>query len=86
MRRGGSESMRSPAQPAAQLRISPADPRIPGTQTAMASEEGAPVLAPHRDAVENGCRQWRGFGQGTRCTRTHARTHARRPNCGAWQR
>lgn len=80
----GSESMRSPAQPAAQLLISLADPRIPGTRTAIASRERAPCWPPpqHRSiAAQQGVcdgiletqsrMQWRVLGQG-RCKRTHA--------------
>ncbi len=87
MQRGSSESMRSPAQPAAQLRISPADPRIPGTQTAMASRERALCWPPpqHRSTaapqpvcdgiLETQSRmQWRVFGQGVQ---VHARTHTK---------
>jgi hypothetical protein len=39
-------SMRSPAQPAAQLRIIPANPRMPSTQTAITSRERAAHWAP----------------------------------------
>jgi hypothetical protein len=48
-------SMRSPAQPAAQLRISPADPRIPGTQTRpWRRRANGPRASPHdgqRDGI-----------------------------------
>ena len=87
MQRGAVSQCDRQRSPLLSCASGPADPRIPGTQTAMASRERAPCWPPpqHRSiAAQQGVcdgiletqsrMQWRVFGRGVQ---VHARTHTK---------